>query len=174
MAGMATVPHTDPASPLRHELRDNAVTIAEAFRDAGWATFMIGKWHLTKDAHLSDGAPKASWPLQRGFDRFYGILDAFTNFHQPHRLCADNHHIDVDDYPDGYYFTDDLTDQPCAWWTSFGRRIPPVRSSCTSPTARCTPHCRPPRPTSSGSAAASPRAGTCCGPSASSASESWA
>ena len=111
MAGMATVPHTDPGFPgYAHELRDNAVTIAEAFRDAGWATFMIGKWHLTKDAHLSDGAPKGSWPLQRGFDRFYGILDAFTNFHQPHRLCADNHHIDVDEYPDGYYFTDDLTD----------------------------------------------------------------
>ena len=111
MAGMATVPHTDPGFPgYAHELRDNAVTVAEAFRDAGWATFMIGKWHLTKDAHLSDGAPKGSWPLQRGFDRFYGILDAFTNFHQPHRLCADNHHIDVDEYPDGYYFTDDLTD----------------------------------------------------------------
>ena len=112
MAGMATVPHTDPGFPgYAHELRDNAVTIAEAFRGAGWATFIIGKWHLTKDAHLSDGAPKASWPLQRGFDRFYGILDAFTNFHQPHRLCADNHHIDVDDYPDGYYFTDDLTEK---------------------------------------------------------------
>ena len=53
---------------------------------------MLGKWHLTKDAHLSDGAPKASWPLQRGFDRYYGILDAFTNFHQPHRLYEDNHH----------------------------------------------------------------------------------
>ena len=112
MAGMATVPHSDPGFPgYAHELRDNTVTMAEAFRDAGWATFMVGKWHLTKDAHLSDGAPKASWPLQRGFDRYYGILDAFTNFHQPHRLYEDNHHIAVDEYPDGYYFTDDLTDQ---------------------------------------------------------------
>ena len=112
MAGMATVPHSDPGFPgYAHELRDNTVTMAEAFRDNGWATFMLGKWHLTKDAHLSDGAPKASWPLQRGFDRYYGILDAFTNFHQPHRLYEDNHHIDVDEYPDGYYFTDDLTDQ---------------------------------------------------------------
>ena len=112
MAGMATVPHSDPGFPgYAHELRDNTVTMAEAFRDAGWATFMVGKWHLTKDAHLSDGAPKASWPLQRGFDRYYGILDAFTNFHQPHRLYEDNHHIDTDGYPDGYYFTDDLTGQ---------------------------------------------------------------
>ncbi len=112
MAGMATVPHGDPGFPgYAFELRDNAVTMAEAFRDSGWATLMVGKWHLTKDAHLSDGAPKASWPLQRGFDRYYGILDAFTNFHHPHRLYADNHHLDVEGYPEGYYFTDDLTDQ---------------------------------------------------------------
>ena len=112
MAGMAQVAHSDPGFPgYSHELRDNAVTMSETFRDAGWATFMLGKWHLTKDSHLSDGSPKASWPLQRGFDRYYGILEAFTNFHHPHRLYADNHHIDVDSYPDGYYFTDDLTDQ---------------------------------------------------------------
>ena len=112
MAGMATVPHSDPGFPgYAHELRENTVTMAEVLRDAGWATLMVGKWHLTKDAHLSDGAPKSSWPLQRGFDRYYGILDAFTNFHQPHRLYADNHHLDIDRYPDGYYFTDDLTDQ---------------------------------------------------------------
>ena len=111
MAGMATVPHSDPGFPgYAHELRENAVTMAATFRDSGWATFMLGKWHLTKDAHLSDGAPKARWPLQRGFDRYYGILDAFTNFHQPHRLYEDNHHLDIDRYPDGYYFTDDLTD----------------------------------------------------------------
>ena len=115
MAGMGTVPHSDPGFPgYAHELRDNAVTMAEAFRESGWTTLMAGKWHLTKDSCLSDGAPKHSWPLQRGFDRFYGILDAFTNFHQPHRLYEDNHHLNVDDYPDGYYFTDDLTDRALA------------------------------------------------------------
>ena len=112
MAGMATVPHSDPGFPgYSHELRDNAVTMPEAFRDAGWATLMVGKWHLTKDAHLSDAAPKRSWPLQRGFERYYGILDAFTNFFHPHRLCEDNHHVNVDSYRDDYYFTDDLTDR---------------------------------------------------------------
>ncbi len=115
MAGVGHIVHSDPGFPgYAHELRDNAVTMAEVFRDHGWATLMAGKWHLTKDAHLSDAAPKYSWPLQRGFDRFYGILDAFTNYHQPHRLCRDNHHVAVDRYPDGYYFTDDLTDQATA------------------------------------------------------------
>ncbi len=112
MAGMATVPHSDPGFPgYAHELRDNAVSVAETFRDAGWATLMVGKWHLTKDANLSDAGSKASWPLQRGFERYYGILDAFTNYHQPHRLYADNHHLDVDSYSDDYYFTDDITDK---------------------------------------------------------------
>ena len=85
--------------------------MAELFRDNGWASLMVGKWHLCKDAHLSDAGPRHSWPLQKGFERYYGILDGFTNFHQPHRLYEDNHHIPVDQYPDDYYFTDDLTDQ---------------------------------------------------------------
>ena len=51
---------------------------------------------------------------QRGFDRFYGFLDAFTNLHHPHRLVEDNHLVEVDRYPDGYYFTDDITDRAIA------------------------------------------------------------
>lgn len=112
MAGMGHVAHSDPGFPgYAHELRDDAITMAEVFRDNGWASLMVGKWHLCKDAHLSDAGPRHSWPLQKGFERYYGILDGFTNFHQPHRLYEDNHHLPIDQYPDDYYFTDDLTDQ---------------------------------------------------------------
>ena len=31
----------------------------------------------------SDAGPRHSWPCQRGFERFYGFLDGFTNLHQP-------------------------------------------------------------------------------------------
>lgn len=112
LAGMGHVAHSDPGFPgYAHELRDNAVTMAELYRDNGWASLMVGKWHLCKDANLSEAGPRHSWPLQKGFDRYYGILDGFTNFHQPHRLYEDNHAITTDQYPDDYYFTDDLTDQ---------------------------------------------------------------
>ena len=115
LAGVGHVAHADPGYPgYAMEIREDAVTLAEAFRANGYATQMIGKWHLCKDSDLSDAAPKHSWPLQRGFDRFYGILDGFTNFHQPHRLYEDNHVVEVDRYPDGYYFTDDLTDRAIA------------------------------------------------------------
>ena len=50
-------------------------TIAEALRDIGYATWMVGKWHLGQwqQEHL---------PLQRGFDHHYGHysgeIDSFT------------------------------------------------------------------------------------------------
>jgi len=111
-AGAGHVANSDPGFPgYAAELADDVATVAELFRDAGWHTMAIGKWHLTKDADLSDAGPRHAWPLQRGFDRYYGVLDAFTNLHHPHRLVEDNHTVEVDAYPDGYYVTDDLTDR---------------------------------------------------------------
>ena len=109
-AGVGHVAHSDPGFPgYAMELPAHAVTLAATFRENGYATLMVGKWHLAKDSHCSANGPKHSWPLQRGFDRFFGFLDAFTNFHHPHRLVEDNHLVEVDRYPDGYYFTDDIT-----------------------------------------------------------------
>ncbi len=111
-AGVGTVPHADPGFPgYAMELSDDSATIAEILRDNGYATFALGKWHLTLDALQNSAAPRSSWPCQRGFDRYYGVLDAFTNLHHPHRLTEDNHQVEVDRYPDGYFVTDDLTDR---------------------------------------------------------------
>jgi arylsulfatase len=87
----------------------------EILRDAaGYATLMVGKWHLAKDSDLGDAGPRHAWPLGKGFERYYGMLDGFTNFHHPHRLVRDNSTVEVDRYPDGYYLTEDLTDQAIA------------------------------------------------------------
>ena len=110
-AGFGTVAHVDAGFPgYAMELGTDVATIAELLRDEGYSTLMVGKWHLAKDSDCSASGPQHSWPCQRGFDRFYGILDAFTNLHHPHRIVEDNHLVDVDRYPDGYYFSDDLTD----------------------------------------------------------------
>jgi arylsulfatase A-like enzyme len=111
-AGFGTVAHADAGFPgYAMELPPDAATLPEILRDHGYATFMVGKWHLAKDSDCSAAGPRHSWPCQRGFDRFYGFLDAFTNLHQPHRLTEDNHAVETDRYPDGYYLTDDLTDR---------------------------------------------------------------
>ncbi|MEV4644974.1 arylsulfatase [Saccharopolyspora sp. NPDC049357] len=109
-AGFWSVAHSDPGYPgAALEIGSGVPTLADNFRAAGYATFMVGKWHLTKESNLHDGADKASWPLQRGFDRYYGCMDGFTSLHHPHRIIEDNHAVPIDEYPDGYFLTDDLT-----------------------------------------------------------------
>ncbi len=52
-------------------------TLAELFRDAGYATGMVGKWHL---GH----AKKEFYPVRRGFDEYFGIL--YSNDMRPVQL----------------------------------------------------------------------------------------
>lgn len=111
-AGVGHVAHSDPGFPgYAMELTPLAPTLPELLREGGYQTLMVGKWHLTRDSQVNDAGDRSSWPLQKGFDRYYGILDAFTNLHHPHRLIEDNHAVQVDEYPDGYHLTDDLTDR---------------------------------------------------------------
>jgi arylsulfatase len=111
-AGFATVAGSDVGFPgYTMELAEDVLTLPEILREAGYATFAVGKWHLTRDSALHDGASRSSWPIQRGFDRYYGSMEGFTQFFHPHRLMVDNSPLDVDDYPPGYYLTDDLTDR---------------------------------------------------------------
>lgn len=111
-AGFGRVASYDPGYPgYSMEFPDEVPTIASKFRDSGYATFAIGKWHLAREIEQSTAGFKHGWPLQKGFDRFYGFLDGFTNFFHPHQLVEDNHHLTIDEYPDDYYLTDDLTDK---------------------------------------------------------------
>ncbi|MEU5693127.1 arylsulfatase [Actinosynnema sp. NPDC020468] len=111
-AGFAFPANADPGYPAySFQLPDDAPSLAESLRASGYATFAVGKWHLTRDAASHDAADRGSWPLQRGFDRYFGSLEGLTNLHHPHRLVWDNSPYDVGDYPDGYYLTDDLTDR---------------------------------------------------------------
>lgn len=110
-AGFASVANHDPGFPnLRLEIDEDVATLPEILRGHGYATFGIGKWHLTRDALMNDGAPKDSWPLQRGFDRYYGTLEGCNSFFHPNRLVRDNTAIERHLPPD-YYLTDDLTDE---------------------------------------------------------------
>lgn len=111
-AGFGFVAHIDPGYPgFSCELPEAAPTLAESLRAGGYATFMVGKWHLTLESRLHDGADRSTWPLQRGFDRYFGSMDGFTSLHHPHRLVQDNSVVDIREYPDGFFLTDELTDR---------------------------------------------------------------
>ena len=112
--GVGFVANADPGFPgYASELPHNQSTLAEMLKASGYATMAVGKWHLCKETDLSIAGDTHSWPLQRGFDQFYGFLEALTNFHHPHLMYEGNSPIDIAEYPEGYYLTDDLTDRAC-------------------------------------------------------------
>ena len=111
-AGFAFPANADPGYPAyTFELPDNVPTLAETLRASGYATYMVGKWHLTADRSQHDAADRSSWPIQRGFDRYFGSLEGFTSLHAPHRLVWDNSPYQVEEFDDDFYLTDELTDR---------------------------------------------------------------
>jgi arylsulfatase A-like enzyme len=84
--------------------------LSEVLVEQGYATFAVGKWHLAPREESDLAAPRARWPLARGFERFYGFLGAETNQYAPD-LVADNHFVDPPKSPaEGYHLTEDLVD----------------------------------------------------------------
>lgn len=85
--------------------------LSEILRDQGYNTFAIGKWHLSPAAEMSMGASKRTWPLSRGFDRFYGFLGGLTDQWYPD-LTYDNHPVEPPAGPeDGYHLSKDLAER---------------------------------------------------------------
>ena len=104
----------------RGQITHAAATVAEVLRSSGYATFALGKWHLVPPRDTSAAGPFDQWPLQRGFDRFYGFMNGMTDQYHP-ELVRDNTRIDPPSRP-GYHLTEDLVDQA----------IQDVRSQVTS------------------------------------------
>jgi arylsulfatase A-like enzyme len=96
------------------ELSHSAVTIAEALKSADYATYMTGKWHVTHKTKPMDESDKRNWPLQRGFDRFYGTIHGAGSFYDPNTLVRDNAFIspyaDSEYQSPEYYYTDAIND----------------------------------------------------------------
>jgi arylsulfatase len=89
------------------ELNDKCVTIAEALRPAGYTTMISGKWHLTAQNKTTDkDVKKFNWPLQRGFDHFYGIITGAADYYDPNTLVRENEPIRESD--PNFYFTDGI------------------------------------------------------------------
>ncbi len=110
--GMRSVANFNTGFPnqLGH-MSNHAANVAEVLREAGYATFCVGKWHLAPMEQCSAAGPFDQWPLARGFDRFYGFLEGETDQFHPDLVC-DNHPIDPPAGPaDGYHLSEDLVDQ---------------------------------------------------------------
>ena len=86
-------------------------TMPQILQDNGWSTFWLGKDHNVPEQDIASGATRKQWPLQQGFDRFYGFLGGETNQWYPD-LVDDNKFIDQPYSPEeGYHLSRDLADE---------------------------------------------------------------
>ena len=86
-------------------LHPHCITLPEVLKQNGYATGMMGKWHLAGKFTRNNGRD-AVYPDQRGFDYFYGILGGASSFFSPvglkrNRTSIDHEFMDDEDY----YFT---------------------------------------------------------------------
>jgi len=79
--------------PGQYPITENAITIAEVLKKAGYATGAFGKWGLGRTD--STGAPN-----KQGFDRFYGyICQNNAHSYYPPYLYSDDKQIFVNKHP---------------------------------------------------------------------------
>lgn len=98
------------------ELRQEAPTMAEDLKAAGYDTWMAGKWHLS--INFDHKGPKYNWPKQRGFDEFYGTLIAAGSQWNPITLTDGNDAAGPVPAEEDYYYTEALTDKALGWMSS--------------------------------------------------------
>jgi arylsulfatase A-like enzyme len=110
--GFACIAEATLGFPGHHgRIPAQCATVGHILQDAGWSTFWVGKNHNVPEQDNAPGGYKGSWPLQQGFDRFYGFLGGETSQYFPD-LVEDNHFIEQPYTPDeGYHLSKDLTDQ---------------------------------------------------------------
>ncbi len=110
--GFATISESSTGFPgYNSHIPPENVPMAHLLRDAGWATFWVGKNHNVPIDEWTAGASKKNWPLAQGYDRFYGFVGGETNNWYP-SLAEDNHYIEQPYTPEeGYHLSKDLADQ---------------------------------------------------------------
>ena len=100
----------------RGQIAADIPTIAEVFRDNGYATYMSGKWHVTVDGAFDQ--PNGSYPVQRGFEKYYGCLSGGGSYYTPKPVYSGLTRINQ--FPDDYYYTTAISDSA----VSFVRKHP--------------------------------------------------
>jgi arylsulfatase len=107
--GVGCLANFDSGYPgYRGKIAREAGTLAEILKPHAYRSYMVGKWHVTPLTESGATGPFDGWPLGRGFDRFYGFLDAETDQYAP-ELILDNSAIDPPgDFASGYHLTEDL------------------------------------------------------------------
>jgi len=106
-AGIGHMVGNDGIASYQGYLNDRCLTLAEAVKGAGYATLAVGKWHV--------GSAPGQWPLDRGFDRFWGTpTGGGVYFKDTLQIRKEVFFVDGQERiepPDDLYVTDTFTDR---------------------------------------------------------------
>ncbi|MDR1011306.1 MAG: arylsulfatase [Opitutaceae bacterium] len=129
-AGIGNMMQDNHIPGYRGELGKDTVTIAEELKGAGYATAAIGKWHVChinfdgkRQLNFESKKPfwdtKDNWPLQRGFDSYFGTIHGVNSYYDPFSLVDGNNPVDAPQVSKNFYYTDVLTDKAVAQIDAF-------------------------------------------------------
>lgn len=88
-------------------LNQRCATIAEVLKPAGYRSYLSGKWHVSSNLKQ----PTDSWPMQRGFDDFYGTIIGAGSFYDPNTLTRRNENVEHEARAPGFFYTDAISDE---------------------------------------------------------------
>ena len=101
-------------------LNKRCLTIPQALKSSGYKTYMSGKWHVASS--LTE--PTDTWPLQRGFDEFFGTIIGAGSFYDPNTLTRGNANAEHEARADGFFYTDAISDQAVTYIDQHRRESP--------------------------------------------------
>ena len=107
----------------RGELNHQCLTIAEELRLADYHAAMVGKWHLNhihfdgkSQLNFESNEPfwenKKGWPLQRGFEDYFGTIHGVSSYYEPFSLTDGN--TPILPPTTNFYYTDAITEHAVA------------------------------------------------------------
>jgi arylsulfatase len=110
--GVGILTFDDGPEGYSGNLSQESVTIPEVLRGSGYRTYMSGKWHVC--SNLTE--PTDAWPLQRGFDKFFGTIIGAGSFYHPNTLTRGNESADHEakDNPE-FFYTDAISSEAVSY-----------------------------------------------------------
>ena len=90
-----------------------AATVAEVLKNYGYNTSAFGKWHNTPANQTSAAGPFEYWPVNYGFQHFYGFLGGETSQWEP-ALINDFTPVQAP-HSETYHLSADLADKAIEW-----------------------------------------------------------
>ena len=110
--GIGILTYSNGPEGYAGDLNKSCVTVAEVLKQKKYKTYLSGKWHVS--SNLTQ--PTDSWPLQRGFDYFFGTIIGAGSFYHPSTLTRGNDNIEHEAEKDpSFFYTDAISDQAAAY-----------------------------------------------------------